>query len=106
MAMTHQASALELLLRGLSVGALFATAFGMWRSPVNRNAKIATSIFCLATAGYALDAYGVARQVLGTAHQVCWFLDAGVPACVWLMIMVVFEDRRITPLLLAPATAA
>jgi len=103
--MTHQASALELLLRGLAVGALFATAFGMLRSPVNRNAKIATTIFCVATAGYALDAYGVARQVLGQAHQICWLLDAGVPACVWLMIMVVFEDRKVTPLLLAPAAA-
>ena len=94
--MTHQASALELMLRGLSVGALFATAFGMWRSPVTRNAKIATTLFCLAAAGYVLDAYGVARQVLGVAHPVCWLLDAGVPGVVWMMILVVFEDRKVS----------
>jgi AraC-like DNA-binding protein len=103
--MTHQASALELLLRGLSVGALAATAFGMWRSPVTRNAKIATTLFCLAAAGYVLDAYGVARQVLGDAHPICWLLDAGVPGVVWMMILVVFEDRRVSLPLLAPAAA-
>lgn len=96
-------TALELLLRGLAVGALAATVLGMWRSPVSRNAKIATTIFCLATAGYVLDAYGRARVLLGPGHPLCWFLDAGVPAYVWLMILVVFEDRKVSPLLLAPA---
>jgi AraC-like DNA-binding protein len=103
--MHGEASVLEILLRGLAVGALLATALGMWRSPVSTNAKIATSIFCISTAGYVLDAYGRAAALLGQAHPICWFLDAGVPACVWLMILVVFEDRKISPLLLAPAAA-
>src|SRR5205809_63936 len=94
---------LELLLRGLAVGALAATLLGMWRSAVSRNAKLATTIFCLATIGYVLDAYGRARFFMGSAQPVCWLLDAGVPGCVWLMILVVFEDRKVTPLLLAPA---
>lgn len=96
-------SVLELLLRGLAVGALLATALGMWRSPVDRNAKIATTIFCVASAGYVLDAYGIARQVLGAAHPICWLLDAGVPGYVWMMILVVFADRKVSLLLLAPA---
>ncbi|HET9160169.1 MAG TPA: helix-turn-helix domain-containing protein [Caulobacteraceae bacterium] len=103
--MIHEASALELMLRGLAVGALLATIVGVWRSAVERNAKVATAIFCIASAGYVLDAYGVARQVLGAAQPICWLLDAGVPGCVWLMIMVVFEDRKVTPVLLAPAAA-
>jgi AraC-like DNA-binding protein len=101
--MDHPALIIEMMLRGLAVGALLATGLGMLRSPVSGNAKLATTIFCIAVGGYVLDAYGRARMFLGPGYQVCWFLDAGVPAYVWMMILVVFEDRKVTPLLLAPA---
>jgi AraC-like DNA-binding protein len=98
-------SVLELLLRGLSVGALLATALGMWRSRVAPNAKLATTIFALGVGGYVLDAYGRSSAIIGTAAPICWLLDAGVPGYVWMMILVIFEDRKVSPLLLAPALA-
>jgi AraC-like DNA-binding protein len=103
--MNSPATVVEMMLRGLAVGALMATALGMWRSQVSGNAKFATTIFCVAVAGYVLDAYGRARMMLGVASPVCWLLDAGVASYVWMMILVVFEDRKVTPLLLAPAIA-
>jgi AraC-like DNA-binding protein len=93
----------ELLLRGLAVGAMLATVVGMWRMPVSRNAKLATTIFFTAVSGYVLDAYGRAIMVVGLGYPVCWLLDAGIAGYVWMMILVVFEDRKVTPLLLAPA---
>jgi AraC-like DNA-binding protein len=103
LAMLSPPTTAELLLRGLSVGSMMATVVGMWRMPVSRNAKVATTIFFTAVSGYVLDAYGRAVMLVGFGYPICWLLDAGIAGYVWMMILVVFEDRKVSPLILAPA---
>jgi AraC-like DNA-binding protein len=93
----------ELMLRGLAAGAMVVTAMGLWLSDAPRNARVAALLFCLSITGYVL----INAAPLHTARGVGPFLvNMGaytVTAFVWLFVLVLFEDRKVSPLTLAPA---
>lgn len=95
-------SILEVLTRGVAVGALAAMAFSFWRDGAGRPIRLAGVLFCAGAAAYALNSCRALIPELG------WFLAPvrifaiGGGALFWLFIVTLFEDRPLSPLTLAP----
>jgi AraC-like DNA-binding protein len=92
----------ELLLRGCAVGALAATALGLWRGGEGP-ARAAGIIFCLTSIGYALNSSEFVRMQLGPLFLPSMVLSLGGAGTFWLFVRTVFEDQKITWPTLAPA---
>lgn len=93
---------IDIYLRGLAAGAAAVLALSTLRPGVSRDQRIAIPLACFAMASWLL----VDSLTLRATIQGLWPLDivaGGVAGCFWLMVLVTFEDRRVTPLLLAPA---
>lgn len=87
---------IELLLRGLAVGALAATAIGVSLSKGPPAARVSAAAFCLSTMGYALSAPHVAAALQPLAPLV-FLLSAGGGGWFWLFAVSLFEDRPLRP---------
>lgn len=92
----------ELLLRGTAVGALAATALGLWRAHQGP-ARLAGIVFCLTSIGYALNSSAEVRMQLGPLFMPSLVLSLGGAGTFWLFVRTVFEDQKITWPTLAPA---
>jgi AraC-like DNA-binding protein len=93
----------ELVLRGVAIGALAATAAGLWRGGASRPVRIAGLLFIVNVAAYVLQSSALVRSAMGPAGDIVHFLALGGGGFFWLYIVTWFEDRPITPLTLAPA---
>lgn len=97
------ADVLGLLFRGIAIGALIATAFGLWRGGAGQPARVAGLLLTLSVIAYTLQSSAPARATLGVAGPLVHFLALGGSGFFWLFIVTLFEDRRITALTLSPA---
>jgi len=86
----------------MAVGAMLVTALGVWRSSVSRDVRIAGLSLCLSVAAWVITE---AQPLWAAVHHVFPLLIAAMPAAglFWLFILVVFEDRRVNALTLAPS---
>jgi AraC-like DNA-binding protein len=96
------ASLLETLFRGVAIGAVAAVAAGLWRGGRGRSARIAGVLFCIGVAAYALNSSPALTASLGAIAIPVHFLSLGGQGLFWLFIVTLFEDRRLSPALLAP----
>jgi AraC-like DNA-binding protein len=94
---------LEVLLRGLAIGALVTLATGLWRRGVGANVRCGALLTCLGVAGYAIAMNRQLCQALGPAHIVAIGLSFAVSAYVWLFVVVVFDDQPVGARTLTPA---
>lgn len=94
---------LELLLRGAAMGALIATAAGTWRAAPGTPVAVAALGLCVSVMGYAIESSATARGALGVAGGIANLLSLSGSGFVWLFIVTLFGDRRITWANLAPA---
>ena len=95
-------SDLDSLARGFAVGAFAVVALGVWRSGLRGDARWATLLVCLSAAAWTLTESERTAAALG-GSQVLAVLAFPVAALFCLFAGVVFDDRRVTPLRLAPA---
>lgn len=93
----------EMLLRGAAVGALAATAIGFVRSGPGLSVRIAGLAFCISIIAYVLNSSPALREVLGIAAAPVTFFSLGGGGYFWLFVVVLFEDRKLAPVLWAPA---
>jgi AraC-like DNA-binding protein len=93
----------EMLLRGAAVGALAATAIGFGRSGPNLSVRIAGLAFCISIIAYVLNSSPALRDVMGLAVAPVTFFSLGGGGYFWLFVVVLFEDRKLAPMLWAPA---
>ena len=93
----------EMLLRGTAVGALAATAIGFGRSGPNLSMRIAGLVFSISIIAYVLNSSPPLRDVIGLAVVPVTFLSLGGGGYFWLFVVVLFEDRKLEPVLWAPA---
>jgi AraC-like DNA-binding protein len=98
--MTHILT-IELLLRGIAIGASAAIAFGLWRAAAP-SMRWAFALLCLSAAFYALMSPAV-RVALGWLYYPAWFFQMGGVGYFWLFTVTLFEDRKLSPATLAPA---
>lgn len=94
--------ALELLLRGVAIGALVATMAGVWRGGKGHPARIAGVLFALSVIAYALQSSEHSRATMGTLEPIAHFLALGGSGLFWLFIVTLFDDRKISLPTLAP----
>jgi AraC-like DNA-binding protein len=95
---------LDPFVRGIAVGALLVVAFTVWRSRVGRDARLASTFVGVSVAAWIITESAPLWDAFGHAY-ILVLLAYPVSGLFWLFIRVVFEDRPITPLGLAPAAA-
>lgn len=93
----------ELVLRGAAIGALAATAVAFFRGGASLSVRVAGLLFCLSIIGYVVNSSPALRAAAGSLIVPAWALSLAGGGYFWLFIYVLFEDRRITWLSLAPA---
>ena len=96
---------LELILRGMAIGGLAATAVAFLRSGTSASVRIAGLLFCLSAVGYVLNSSPLIRASWSEWHLPILLLSWGGGGYFWLFVLTLFEDRRISALTLAPAAA-
>ena len=93
---------LELVLRGIAIGAVAASAVAFFRSGAGVSVRIAGLLFCLSVMAYALNSSPLMRTSLGAWHLPVLMLSWGGAGYFWLFVLTLFEDRRISLRTLAP----
>lgn len=103
--MFDRAVVFEVLLRGLALGALGATASGLALSAASRAVRVGGVLFCACVMAYVVSSCGPLRQLVGPARPIVQFLSLGGVGAFWLFARALFEDRPLTPLAVAPLAA-
>lgn len=93
---------LELILRGIAIGALIATMAGLWRGGKGHSARLAGVVLAVSVIAYALQSSALSRAAIGPLEPIVHFLALGGSGLFWLFIVTLFDDREVSPLLLAP----
>jgi AraC-like DNA-binding protein len=96
------ANSLELILRGAAIGALIATAVGLWRAGKGHSARLAGVLFSVSVLAYTLQSSAESRLAIGPVEPIVHFLALGGSGLFWLFIVTLFDDRDISPTTLAP----
>jgi AraC-like DNA-binding protein len=94
---------LELLLRGVAIGALASWAMGVWRVSHAKPVGISALLLCATAVAHVLENSGALRAQFGPLGTVINFISLGGTGFVWLFVVTLFDDRPIEPRTLAPA---
>ena len=103
--MSEGAVSVELMLRGIAIGTLAASAIGIWRAAPGKPTGLAALLLCLTAIAHVLESSVALRAQLGPAMIAVNFFSLGGTGFVWLFVVTLFEDRRVEPRTLAPAAA-
>lgn len=110
--MIHPAVALELLARGVAIGAFLGLALALVRSG-SGPARLSGVLFCLAAVGHTLTQWPGPDTIFGIAYAPMWVFSVAGAGLFWAFARDLFEDdsagwRRFAPaaLLLAVGVAA
>jgi AraC-like DNA-binding protein len=93
---------MELILRGVAIGALIATAAGLWRAGKGHSARLAGVLFSVSVLAYTLQSSAESRLAIGPVEPIVHFMALGGSGLFWLFILALFDDREVSPLTLAP----
>ena len=93
----------ELILRGIAIGALIATAIGFARGATGISVRIAGVLFSLSVIGYVFNSAPSLRGTLGVYGMPATLLSIGGGGYFWLFIVTLFGDRKLSWPLFAPA---
>ncbi len=100
--MSPELITLEMLARGIAIGALAAMAAGFWRGGLGRPARLAGVLLCVGVIAYVLNSSPPLRNAIGWALAPVHFAAFGGTGLFWLFIVALFEDRAVSPRTLAP----
>lgn len=87
---------LEVLLRGIAVGAMLCTALALIRGRPLIPARWTGALFALAAAAFTLHSGGPETRVVMPIIVPIWLLSLGGTAYFWMFAMALFEDSRFT----------
>lgn len=96
---------LDLLLRGIAVGAQLRLGISLARSADDRGLRIATLLFVLSNICFTLNGARAVAQLLGPIELLLWLAQIGSAGYFWLFAVTLFEDRRLSGASAAPALA-
>ena len=103
--MTDATLILELVLRGIAIGGVAASAVAFFRSGASVSVRVAGLLFCVSVIAYVLNSSPLLRASLSFGGIPVNLLSWGGGGYFWLFVVMLFEDRRISLLTLAPAAA-
>ena len=95
---------LEILTRGIAIGALAAVASGLWSGGARQPARLAGLLFCIGVAAYVINSSPQLTQAFAPVMAPIHFAALGGTGLFWLFIVALFEDRAVSPRTLAPWT--
>ncbi len=87
---------LEVLLRGIAVGAMLCTALALIRGRPLIPARWTGALFALAAAAFTLHSGGPETRVVMPIIFPIWLLSLGGTAYFWMFAIALFEDSRFT----------
>lgn len=93
---------LEILARGIAIGALVAIAAGLWSGGARQPARLAGLLFCASVAAYAINSSPLLRSAFAPVMAPIHFAAFGGTGLFWLFIVALFEDRAVSVRTLAP----
>jgi AraC-like DNA-binding protein len=93
---------IDMLVRGIAVGAMATMAISVVRSAVSRDAKIASLFAAVSLSAWLMTESHPLWAAFGHSYGLM-FLALPSSSAFWLLVLVVFGDYRITPLTLTPA---
>lgn len=93
----------ELVLRGIAIGALIATAVGFSRGATGVSMRVAGALFCVSVIGYVFNSSPLLRSALGLGRVPVALLAIGGGGYFWLFIVTLFGDRKLSWQLFVPA---
>lgn len=96
---------LDLLFRGMAIGAQLGLCTALTRSADNRSLRIATSLFFVSSICLTINGFRPIAGMLGPAQILLWLIQIGGAGYFWLFAVTLFEDRKLTPMSIAPAAA-
>jgi AraC-like DNA-binding protein len=94
--------ALEILTRGIAIGALAAMAGGLWSGGARQPARLAGLLFCIGVAAYVINSSPQLTSAFTPVMAPIHFAALGGAGLFWLFIVALFEDRAVSPRTLAP----
>ena len=100
--MSPELVTLEMLARGIAVGALLAMVPGLWIGGANRSARLSGILFCAGAIAYVLNSSPQIRGAIGWTLPLVHFAAFGGVGLFWLFIVNLFEDRAVSARTLAP----
>lgn len=96
---------LELLLRGVAIGAQLALGLALARTARNPALRIATLLFIGANLAFVINGAPLITRALGEARSLLWLFQLGSAGLFWLFAVTLFEDRPLRWAGFAPALA-
>lgn len=96
---------LDLLFRGMAVGAQLGLGISLARSADDRGLRIATLLFVISNICFTLNGAREIKQMVGPAELLLWLIQIGSAGYFWLFAVTLFEDRRLSGASAAPALA-
>lgn len=96
---------LDLLLRGMAVGAQLGLGISLARSADDRGLRIATLLFVISNICFTLNGARAIQQIVGPVELLLWLIQIGGAGYFWLFAVTLFEDRRLGLASAAPAVA-
>lgn len=96
---------IDLLLRGIAVGAQLGLGLSLARSARDPSFRIATLLFVIGNICFTLNGARLIQLALGPFQPLVWMAQIGSAGYFWLFIISLFEDRRLTAMIVAPGAA-
>lgn len=96
---------LDLLLRGLAIGAQLGLCIALVRSADDRALRLATLLFVVSNLCFTINGSRPLAQLFGPVQNGLWLIQIGGAGYFWLFAVTLFEDRRLTARSLAPSAA-
>lgn len=94
---------LDLVFRGMAIGAQAGLGIALARSASDRGLRIATLLFVVSNICFTLNGARSIQQMLGPIHLLLWLIQIGGAGYFWLFAVTLFEDRRLGAASAAPA---
>lgn len=96
---------LDLLLRGMAIGAQTGFAISLARSAEDRGLRIVTLLFFISSISFTLTGVPQIFRMIGSAQILLWLIQIGGAAYFWMFAVMLFEDRKLTWMSTSPAIA-
>jgi AraC-like DNA-binding protein len=87
---------LEMLARGIAIGAMAAMAAGFARETARAHVRFVGILFCVGVIAYALNTSPLIAPAIGPLAYPVHFLSLGGAGLFWLFIVTLFEDRPLS----------
>ncbi|OYY89978.1 MAG: hypothetical protein B7Y45_09660 [Sphingomonas sp. 28-66-16] len=96
---------LDLLFRGMAVGAQLGLGISLARSADDRGLRVATLLFVISNICFTLNGVRAIENLLGPVQLLLWLIQIGSAGYFWLFAVTLFEDRSLTVASAAPAAS-